>query len=82
MDRHGWGFARRYPGCTVRSALVVVTVHAAETITRPVLRAQYATGVDPYRDPECRACPVLPICGGGCAHRRLLVKYHGREGIE
>ncbi len=65
-----------------RPAMVVGSVHDPDTITHPVLRAQYATGVDPYLDPECRACTVLPICGGGCAHRRLLAKYHGREDIE
>ena len=42
----------------------------------------YLTGVDPYQDQQCLDCVVLPICGGGCARRRLLVKYHGLKGIE
>lgn len=62
--------------------MVLGSIHDPDTVTHPVLRAQYATGVDPYLDPECRTCAVLPICGGGCAHRRLLAKYHGRAGIE
>ena len=65
-----------------RPAMAVGSIHDPDTVTHPVLRAQYATGVDPYLDPECRACAVLPICGGGCAHRRLLAKYHGRDYIE
>ena len=65
-----------------RPSMVVGSVHAEETAADHVLRARYATGVDPYRDPECLACAALPICGGGCAHRRLLVKYEGREGID
>lgn len=26
---------------------------------------------DPFDDPECRECKVLPICGGGCPMDRL-----------
>jgi len=65
-----------------RPSMVVGSIHAEETITDPVLVARYATGVDPYSDPRCRACAVLPICGGGCAHRRLLAKYEGREDVD
>jgi uncharacterized protein len=65
-----------------RPAMVVGNIHARDTITNPLLCAQYATGVDPFLDPECRACSVLPICGGGCPHRRLLAKYYGRNGPE
>lgn len=28
--------------------------------------------LEPLRDPECRACAVLPICQGGCACCRML----------
>jgi len=63
-----------------RPGMVVGSIHAPDTITDAVLTAQYSTGVDPYSDPECRACVVLPICGGGCPHRRLLAKYRGQEG--
>jgi len=65
-----------------RPALVVGTIHRQESITNPVLWARYITGVDPFNDPECRNCTVLPICGGGCAHQRLLAKYHGRKEIQ
>ena len=65
-----------------RPTQVVGNIHGEDIITHPVLRAQYALGIDPYRDPECLACPVLPICGGGCPHRRLLARYHGRADVE
>ena len=65
-----------------RPSMMVGSIHAGETITDPVLVARYATGVDPYSDPRCRVCAVLPICGGGCAHRRLLAKYEGREDVD
>lgn len=63
-------------------AMAVGNIHATETITDTVLLEQYLTGVDPYQDQQCLDCVVLPICGGGCARRRLLVKYHGLKGIE
>jgi uncharacterized protein len=65
-----------------RPAMVVGNIHARDTITRPELRAQYVIGVDPYNDPECHACAVFPICGGGCPRQRLLAKYYGQNGIE
>lgn len=63
-----------------RPGMVVGSIHAKDTITNAALLAQYSTGVDPYSDPECRSCAVLPICGGGCPHRRLLEKYHDLKG--
>lgn len=65
-----------------RPAMVIGNIHAKGTITNPVLRALYVTGVDPYNDPECRSCTVLGICGGGCPHKRMLVKCHSRKEIE
>jgi uncharacterized protein len=63
-----------------RPSMVVGSIHARETITDPLLVARCATGVDAYSDPRCLACAVLPICGGGgCAHRRLLADYEGRQ---
>ena len=65
-----------------RPSMVAGDIRAEGVITDPVLVARYVTGIDPYSDPECLACAVLPICGGGCAHRRLLVKYEGRNDID
>lgn len=30
---------------------------------------------DPFNDPECLDCPVLPICGGGCPLDRIKKAY-------
>jgi uncharacterized protein len=31
---------------------------------------------DPFSDPRCRGCRVLPLCAGGCTYRRLV---HGPD---
>ena len=61
--------------------MVIGDVTAEEPITDPGLRALYALGTDAYDDPECLACAVLPICGGGCANKRLRAKCFGEEGL-
>jgi len=61
--------------------MAIGDVHAEEPITDPELRALYALGTDPYTDPECLACTVLPICGGGCANKRLRAKHFNEEGL-
>jgi uncharacterized protein len=42
----------------------------------------YSVGTDPYLDTDCLECKVLPICGGGCANRRLRTKHFHEEGLE
>jgi uncharacterized protein len=61
--------------------MVIGDVHEEEPITDPELRALYALGTDPYDDPECVACAALPICGGGCANKRLRAKHFHEEGV-
>ena len=61
--------------------MVIGDVHEEEPITDPGLRALYALGTDPFDDPECRDCDVLPICGGGCANKRLRARHYGEEGL-
>jgi len=61
--------------------MVIGDVTAEEPITDPGLRALYALGTDAYDDPECLACVTLPICGGGCANKRLRAKCFGEEGL-
>jgi len=63
-------------------ARVIGDVHRADPITNPELRAQYSVGTDAYSDPECLECSVLPICGGGCANKRLRTKYFDEPGLE
>jgi len=64
-----------------RSEMAIGNVHEEEPITGPGLRALYVLGTDAYTDPECLACAVLPICGGGCAGKRLRTRHFGEEGL-
>lgn len=41
--------------------------------------ARYATGIDHYLTAECRECPYLPICNGGCPIRRYENVYCGKH---
>ncbi len=61
--------------------MVIGDLHEEEPITDPGLRALYALGTDAYADPECKACTVLPICGGGCANKRLRAKHFGEASL-
>jgi uncharacterized protein len=61
--------------------MVVGDLHAAEPVTDPGLQALYTLGADPFSDPECLACAALPICGGGCANRRLRLRHFGEDGV-
>jgi uncharacterized protein len=65
-----------------KPTMVIGDIYEDEPITNPELRAQYSIGTDPYSDPDCRACFVLPICGGGCANKRLRAKQFGEKGCE
>ncbi|MEI8185832.1 MAG: radical SAM protein [Chlorobiaceae bacterium] len=62
--------------------MVVGNIHEEEPITNPVLHARYSIGTDAYNDPDCRECNVLPICGGGCANKRMRAKQFGEKGLE
>jgi uncharacterized protein len=64
-----------------KAEMVIGDLHEDEPITDPGLRALYALGTDPYADPECLACNVLPICGGGCANKRLRAGHFGEQGL-
>ena len=61
---------------------VIGNIHENEPITNPALQARYSIGTDAYNDPDCRECNVLPICGGGCANKRLRAKQFGEVGLE
>ena len=65
-----------------KPTMVIGSIHQAEPVTNPDLCAQYCTGTDPYSDPDCLACSVLPICGGGCPNKRLRAKQLGEHGLE
>ncbi len=62
--------------------MVVGSIFATEPLFNREMVARYSTGVDPFTDITCMECPVLPLCGGGCASKRLRAKYYGQEGLE
>lgn len=41
--------------------------------------AHYMIGTDPFDDPECRKCIMLPVCSGGCPQQRVRAKYFGEK---
>jgi uncharacterized protein len=61
--------------------LVIGDLHADDPITDPGLRALYSLGTDAFADPDCTACAVLPICGGGCPNKRLRALHFHEEGL-
>jgi uncharacterized protein len=65
-----------------KADMVIGNIHEKEPIANPVLQARYSIGTDAYNDAECRECNVLPICGGGCANKRLRAKQFGEDGLE
>jgi uncharacterized protein len=56
-------------------------IHQEEPIANPVLQARYTTGMEAYSDHECRRCQVLPVCGGGCVHKRMRSKLNRESGL-
>ncbi len=44
--------------------------------------ALYSIATDPFDDPACLECSVLPICGGGCVNMRLKAQHFKEEGVD
>lgn len=44
---------------------------ADNTMPREHLLLQYIKLGTPFSDKECKKCPILPICNGGCAYKRI-----------
>ena len=65
-----------------KADMVIGTIYKDDFITNRELVVRYSVGSDPYLDAKCRECKVLPICGGGCANKRLRAKYFHEEGLE
>ena len=63
-------------------AMVTGSIFRDNPVANPELQALYSNGIDAYSDPECLKCDVLPICGGGCANKRLRAKQFGEKGLE
>jgi uncharacterized protein len=62
--------------------MVVGSIFMAAPLSNSELVTLYNVGSDPYLDTECWDCKVLPICGGGCANRRLRAKHFHEEDLE
>jgi len=65
-----------------RKDMVVGDIFEVEPITNMELVSLYDVGTNPYLDQECLSCTFLPICGGGCANRRLRAKHYNEKGME
>ncbi|TLU58263.1 MAG: SPASM domain-containing protein, partial [Chlorobium sp.] len=62
--------------------MVTGNIHEKNPVTNPELQELYLSGSDPYIDPVCLECKVLPLCGGGCPSKRLRAKQFGEKGVE
>lgn len=46
-------------------------------ITNEALLLRYLLAADPFEDPKCQDCFLLPVCGGGCPYSRIQNEYEG-----
>lgn len=46
-------------------------------ITNETLLLRYLVAADPFEDPKCQECFLLPVCGGGCPYSRIQNEYEG-----
>ena len=46
-------------------------------ITNEALLLRYLVAADPFEDPMCQNCFLLPVCGGGCPYSRIQNEYEG-----
>lgn len=48
-------------------------------ITNQKILNRYLYGADPLEDNKCRKCQLLPICSGGCPHKRIENKFYHKQ---
>lgn len=46
-------------------------------ITNESLLLRYLVAADPFEDPKCQTCFLIPVCGGGCPYSRIKNEYEG-----
>lgn len=46
-------------------------------ITNEALLLRYLVAADPFENPKCQECFLLPVCGGGCPYSRIQNEYEG-----
>ncbi len=49
------------------------------SITNNTLLNKYLYGANPFEDPTCRNCFSLPVCRGGCPHKRIENKFNNKS---
>ncbi|HOF16836.1 MAG TPA: SPASM domain-containing protein [Bacteroidales bacterium] len=49
------------------------------SITNHTLLDNYLYGADPLEDITCRNCFSLPVCKGGCPHKRIENKFNNKK---
>lgn len=53
--------------------------HDKMTLAEASNMARYMLSVDPFDDPTCRECLLLPSCYGGCPNSRIRAKFHSHN---
>jgi len=48
-------------------------------ITNNALLNKYLYGANPFEDPICQNCFSLPVCRGGCPHKRIENKFNNKK---
>lgn len=48
-------------------------------ITNEPLLLRYLVAADPFEDPKCQKCLLLPVCDGGCPYSRIQNEYEGTD---
>lgn len=60
-------------------SMVVGNIHDPNIWENYDLIAKFLVGIDHYNIPECRKCPYLPICNGGCPSQRYKNTYNAEH---
>lgn len=47
--------------------------------TNEELLLEYLMDADPFDDPKCRKCILLPVCSGGCPYDRIQTQKNGES---
>ena len=48
-------------------------------ITNESLLLRYLVASDPFDDPKCQTCFLLPVCGGGCPYSRIKNEFESTK---
>jgi len=51
----------------------------SRTILNEDLFFRYLSAADPFDDPKCKNCKILPFCEGGCPIKRIYNEYNSAK---